>query len=94
MNATLVHAAVFGIGAAAGATVASAVLERRRAVTVVPTQPTVVVEAPGTGGAMVLPTKVVGSDVLKYGNPGMIQNLLKLKPRTMELKFPTRKVLL
>lgn len=73
MNSVLAHAAVFGIGTAVGASVASTVLNKRRAVTVVPFPPSsVVVEVPGTSGAFTLPTRElsVGSDVLKYGNPG------------------------
>lgn len=67
------HVAVFGIGAVVGAGVASTVLDKRRAVTVVPSPlPSVIIGAPGTSGAFTLPTRElsVGNDVLKYGNPG------------------------
>lgn len=73
MNGAFVHVAVFGIGAAVGAGVASTILDKRRAVTVVPSTPSpVVVESPGTNGVFTLPTRELqlSGEVLKYGNPG------------------------
>lgn len=70
MNAGLVHAAIFSLGAALGVGVASAVVDRRKSITVVPSQPTVVVETPASGNALALPTREVAKEVLRYGYPG------------------------
>jgi len=71
MNRALLHAAVFGIGAAVGAGVASTVFEKKRAVPKL--SPPVVPETAKSGTAVTLPgareLQATG-EVLKHGNPG------------------------
>lgn len=69
INGALLHATVFGIGAAVGAGVASTVLERKRAATAVPAP----AEAATIDTAITRPTtralQATGG-VLRYGHPG------------------------
>lgn len=71
MNRALLHAAVFGIGAAVGAGVASTICEKKRPV---PTpSPPLVPETAKSGAAVTLPGArelQATADVLKHGNPG------------------------
>lgn len=74
MNTALVHAAFFGVGAAVGAGVASTVLERKRAVNVVPTAPPPVVSGVANMGATITQPVTrelhATGNVLRYGHPG------------------------
>ncbi|KAF8310205.1 hypothetical protein DL93DRAFT_2157954 [Clavulina sp. PMI_390] len=89
MSAVLVHAAVFGVGAVVGAGVASTIMDKRRAVTVVPSAPPPVVVQqpiggiPAKGALLPVPTRELAigaaADVLKFGNPGPVVDLLSRK---------------
>jgi hypothetical protein len=73
MNSAFVHAAVFGVGAAVGAGVASTVLERRRTNAVVSTPPPPLgPETAKIGATITHATRElqVTGNVLKYGHPG------------------------
>jgi len=74
-SSSIVHAAVFAVGAAIGAGTAVAVTRRRQSqpvVSVVPSTPSSVVEVERMNHPGGLDSKAVFSnEVLKYGNPGM-----------------------
>ncbi|KAI0807292.1 hypothetical protein C8Q74DRAFT_51997 [Fomes fomentarius] len=87
-SATIVHAAVFAVGALVGGGVATAVTSRRRDVlppkpvsvpALLPTQSPVVDMKAGEGTLMKAPpgaTVQVDTAVLKYGHPGPVSDLL------------------